>query len=166
MSPEQANVLRSAFMDTTKLETGCTRKVIRAIPEDGKSYKPDPKSRPADELAWHIATTEIWFFDLILAGKPDLTTEQPACPPTIDAILSWYEKNYSDRLDKLKNLPAEKLAVTVSLGGMDLTAVAYLNFLNVHSAHHRGQLSTYLRPMGSKVPSIYGGSADEPYQGA
>ena len=32
------------------------------------------------------------------------------------------------------------------------------------SVHHRGQLSTYLRPMGSKVPSIYGGSADEPVQ--
>ena len=47
---------------------------------------------------------------------------------------------------------------------MDLPAVAYLNFLNLHSSHHRGQLSTYLRPMGSKVPAIYGGSADEPMQ--
>jgi uncharacterized damage-inducible protein DinB len=35
-----------------------------------------------------------------------------------------------------------------------------------HGIHHRGQLMTYLRPMGSKVPSIYGGSADEPFQGA
>ena len=166
MLPEQAKVLLEVFMDTAKLETECTRRVIRAIPEDRKSYKPDPKARSADELAWHIATSEIWFFDLILAGKPDLTNQQPACPPTVDAILSWYEKNYSDRLDKLKNLPADKLSVKVPLGGMELSAVAYLNFLNVHSAHHRGQLSTYLRPMGSKVPSIYGGSADEPYRSA
>jgi uncharacterized damage-inducible protein DinB len=43
-----------------------------------------------------------------------------------------------------------------------LPAAAYLNFANVHCIHHRGQLSAYLRPMGGKVPSIYGGSADEP----
>jgi uncharacterized damage-inducible protein DinB len=35
--------------------------------------------------------------------------------------------------------------------------------LNNHSIHHRGELATYLRPMGSKVPSIYGGSYDEPF---
>jgi uncharacterized damage-inducible protein DinB len=46
----------------------------------------------------------------------------------------------------------------------NLPAVAYLGFLNNHSIHHRGQLAAYLRPMGSKVPNIYGGSFDEPMQ--
>jgi uncharacterized damage-inducible protein DinB len=46
----------------------------------------------------------------------------------------------------------------------NLPAVLYLGFLNNHTIHHRGELSTYLRPMGSKVPSIYGGSYDEPFQ--
>jgi len=41
--------------------------------------------------------------------------------------------------------------------------VFYLSFLNNHSIHHRGELATYLRPMGSKCPSIYGGSYDEPF---
>ena len=60
---------------------------------------------------------------------------------------------------------ADKLTKPVPLFGvMELPAVAYLNLLNLHSSHHRGQLSTYLRPMGSKVPAIYGGSADEPMQ--
>ncbi|MGE5735968.1 MAG: DinB family protein [Acidobacteriota bacterium] len=44
--------------------------------------------------------------------------------------------------------------------------MAYLGFLNNHSIHHRGELATYLRPMGSKCPSIYGGSYDEPWQAA
>ena len=44
-------------------------------------------------------------------------------------------------------------------------AIVYLNFALVHGVHHRGQLSGYLRPMGGKVPSIYGGSADETWQG-
>jgi uncharacterized damage-inducible protein DinB len=48
---------------------------------------------------------------------------------------------------------------------MEIPAVEYLNMMNLHTAHHRGQLATYLRPMGSKVPAIYGGSADEPWQG-
>jgi len=47
-----------------------------------------------------------------------------------------------------------------------LPAAMYLGFLNNHSIHHRGQLATYLRPMGSKCPSIYGGSYDEPFQPA
>ena len=45
-----------------------------------------------------------------------------------------------------------------------LPAVAYMQFNVKHTCHHRGQLSVYLRPMGAKVPSIYGGSADEPMQ--
>jgi uncharacterized damage-inducible protein DinB len=36
----------------------------------------------------------------------------------------------------------------------------YLNVLLHHSIHHRGQLSTYLRPAGAKVPAIYGESYD------
>jgi uncharacterized damage-inducible protein DinB len=42
--------------------------------------------------------------------------------------------------------------------------VFYLGFMNNHSVHHRGALATYLRPMGAKIPSIYGGSYDEPFQ--
>ena len=51
-------------------------------------------------------------------------------------------------------------------GVFNLPAVLYLGFLNNHSIHHRGELATYLRPMGSKVPAIYSGSYDEPFQPA
>ena len=42
----------------------------------------------------------------------------------------------------------------------NLPAVAYLHTAHIHSIHHRGQLSMYLRPMGAKVPAIYGESYD------
>jgi uncharacterized damage-inducible protein DinB len=42
-----------------------------------------------------------------------------------------------------------------------LPAVVYLQFAINHSVHHRGQLTIYLRPMGAKVPSIYGESFDD-----
>jgi uncharacterized damage-inducible protein DinB len=165
MSPEQGKMLCTVFTDTMKSETEATKKVIRAIPEDKKSYKPDPKSMTAHQLAWHLASTEVWFIDGVVAGQFSMS-EGPAAPPSVAEILDWYETNYRDRLNKLKQLPAENLLKPIPFfGGMELPAVAYLNFLNLHSAHHRGQLSTYLRPMGSKVPAIYGGSADEPMQG-
>jgi uncharacterized damage-inducible protein DinB len=165
MTPEQGKLLFKVFLDTIVSECETTKKVIRAIPEDKKSYKPDPKAKSAHELAWHIATSEVWFLDLVLKGKAEFGQE-PAPPETIGAILEWYGSNHKDRVQKLEGLAADKLITSIQLfPGFEMPAVSYLNMLNLHSAHHRGQLSSYLRPMGSKVPSIYGGSADEPFQG-
>ena len=164
MTPEQGKLLWKIFADTMRDESERTRKVIRAIPEDKKEYKPEAKAKTAHELAWHIVTAEIWFLDGILAGQFSMG-EEPAAPPAIAGILEWYETNYQERVNRMNSLAADNLAQPVSLFGiMELPAVAYLNFMNLHTAHHRGQLSTYLRPMGSKVPAIYGGSADEPFQ--
>jgi uncharacterized damage-inducible protein DinB len=164
MTPEQGKLLSKVFIDTIQNETETTKKVIRAVPEDKKSYKPDPKSMSANELAWHIATSECWFLGGIVAGQFDMSGEPPAPPSSIRGIVEWYETNHRALLNKLKDLPAESVVKPIPLMGMELPAVAYLNFLNLHSSHHRGQLSAYLRPMGAKVPSIYGGSADEPMQ--
>jgi hypothetical protein len=60
--------------------------------------------------------------------------------------------------------PDQLMTPVVFFNVFNLPAVFYLGFLNNHSIHHRGELVTYLRPMGSKVPSIYGGSYDEPFQ--
>ena len=165
MNPEQGKFLCKIFCDTIQNEFETTKKVIRAVPDDKKSYKPDPKSMSAHELAWHIATSEVFFLDGLLAGKFEMSGEPPAPPSTIGAILEWYDNVHKDRIAKLQALSAEKLAQPVPFFGvMELPAVAFLNLMNLHTSHHRGQLSTYLRPMGAKVPSIYGGSADEPFQ--
>jgi uncharacterized damage-inducible protein DinB len=162
MTPEQGKLLCKVFLDTIEQEAETTKKVIKAVPEDKKGYKPDPKSKTAHELAWHIASSEVWFMDGVLAGQ-FLMEEGPAAPPTMSGILEWYETNHRERANKLKDLAADKLVKGIALfGDMALPAVSYLNFQNLHTAHHRGQLSTYLRPMGSKIPAIYGGSADEP----
>jgi uncharacterized damage-inducible protein DinB len=140
-----------------------TKKVILAVPDDKKAYKPDAKARTAGELAWHIATAEVWFLDGILKGEFGMEGE-PAAPATVAAVADWYETNMNDRLRQVAELPADKLARVVPFFGMQLPSVAYLSFMTHHTAHHRGQLAAYIRPMGGKVPSIYGGSADEPFQ--
>ena len=69
-----------------------------------------------------------------------------------------------EQLQALRALPAEKLTQAVGLLRHDAAAATprIIGFANNHSIHHRGQLAAYLRAMGSKVPTIYGGSADEP----
>ncbi|HYR86904.1 MAG TPA: DinB family protein [Terriglobia bacterium] len=162
MNTEEGKLLCKVYLDTIQQEAETTKKVIRAIPDDQISYKPDAKAKNAHELAWHIASAEIWFLDGVIAGSFSMG-EGPEAPPTISGILEWYDTNQKDRVHKVKNLSPDKLATPISFFGvMELPAVAYLNFCALHGTHHRGQLSTYLRPMGSKVPSIYGGSADEP----
>lgn len=162
MTPDQAKLLCKVFLDTAEQESATTKKVIRAVPDDKKTYTPDAKSMTAHQLAWHITSAEVMFLDFVLNGKMP-AGPPPEAPPTIAAILDWYETNHQDRLNKVKGLSGEKLAVIIPFfAGMEHPGVTYLNFMNLHTVHHRGQLSTYLRPMGSKVPAIYGGSADEP----
>jgi uncharacterized damage-inducible protein DinB len=164
MNQEQGQFLCKVFCDTIQTEFEITKKVIRAIPDDRKGYKPDAKSMSAHELAWHLATAEMFFLDGVINGSFQ-GGEPPDAPPTVEEILAWYETNHHDRMTKLQNLPGDKVVQSLPFFGvMELPAVFFLNLMNLHTSHHRGQLSTYLRPMGAKVPSIYGGSADEPFQ--
>src|SRR5262249_46173009 len=99
MTPEQGKLLSKVFLDTIQQETETTRKVIRAVPEDKKSYKPDPKSMSASDLAWHIASSEVWFLNGVLSGQFTMS-EPPPAPPTIRAIVEWYETNHGDCVNK------------------------------------------------------------------
>jgi uncharacterized damage-inducible protein DinB len=165
LNAEQSKNLLDIFLNNMENEYKTTARVISAVPQDQCEYRPHPKSMTARELAFHIAGADIFFMDSVLNGQFDMSGEQPAVPPTIAEILNWYETNYNDRIAKLKTLSADKLAQPIKFFGvMEAPAVMYLNIMLMHMAHHRGQLSVYLRPMGSKVPSIYGGSADEPFQ--
>jgi uncharacterized damage-inducible protein DinB len=88
-------------------------------------------------------------------------------PKTVAQLVEWYDKNMKRCADRIRALSAEQLLTSVDfMGAFKLPVAFYLGFLNNHSIHHRGELATYLRPMGSKVPSIYGGSYDEPFQPA
>jgi uncharacterized damage-inducible protein DinB len=138
--------------------------VIEAVPADKSSWKPDPTSKSALELAWHIASSECFFLNGIAAGKYERTGDgsMPASIKTPADILHWYDENHAKALAEVTQLKGENLAQAVDFFGMfNFPAIAFAGLMCSHSIHHRGQLSTYLRPMGGKVPSIYGPSADE-----
>lgn len=164
LTPEFALGYRAMMVDSIARETEITKKVIAAVPDGASSYKPDPNARTARELAWHIASSDIHFLDGIADLKFGMEpTEQK--PQTAAEIVAWYEENMKRGLARVAAMSAEQLMTPVSFFNVfNLPAVLYLGFLNNHCIHHRGELATYLRPMGAKCPSIYGGSYDEPFQ--
>ncbi len=86
-------------------------------------------------------------------------------PETSAEVVAWYDANMKRGAARVAAMTPEQLLTPINFYNVfNLPAVLYLGFLNNHSIHHRGELATYLRPMGSKVPSIYGGSYDEPFQ--
>lgn len=164
MSPEEARSLASVFIASLERESETTRRVLAAMPEDRLDFKLGDKGRTARELMWHTAVSEAWFAAGIESGDFAMG-DQPPEPPTVAGIVEWYDQNVPAAIAKVKGLPAEHLAKPIPFFGLPPIPIAmYLQFWLVHSVHHRGQLSTYLRAMNARVPDIYGGSADEPYQ--
>jgi uncharacterized damage-inducible protein DinB len=164
MSPEFALCYCAMMLDGITREAEITKKVIAAVPDAASSYKPDPKARTAKELAWHLANSDVQFLDGI-AGL-NFKMESPEHPPQTSAeVVAWYDNRIKQGVASIAAMTPEQLLTPVNFYGVfNLPAVLYLGFQSSHSIHHRGELATYLRPMGSKVPSIYGGSYDEPFQ--
>jgi uncharacterized damage-inducible protein DinB len=79
---------------------------------------------------------------------------------TPDDAVACYNERIPAAIARVRALSGEALIEPVDFFGTILTAVVILSVMVRHSIHHRGQLSTYLRPMGGKVPAIYGPSAD------
>jgi uncharacterized damage-inducible protein DinB len=162
MSADQAAFLREFLLSSHAFEIAPTRRVIGAIPAGQENHQADPKAFTAIALAHHIITAEIWFLQGILAGE--FAGEEQKVPEgaTIASLLAQYDTELPPLVAKIREMDPAALARPVSFFGMmELPLVSYLNFMVVHSVHHRGQLAASLRPMGGKVPSIYGPSADD-----
>jgi uncharacterized damage-inducible protein DinB len=163
IQPEQAEfLLNGLFIPALKNEHRTTKNIIDAIPQDKGDYRPDGISKSALDLAWHIVVTEMRFMESVCAGEFDLSPRpRPESIRNSAELVGWYTDNFERHLGKLTALPSAQLTKTVDFRGlMQLPAVMFLNLMMHHSVHHRGQLSMYLRPMGAKVPAIYGESFD------
>ncbi len=167
MTPEEATFLARTFVDLMEGEFPATLKVLRAVPDAGRDYRPDEKSRTAWELATHLAMADVWFLDSILAGAFSFdkaaSDALEASFSSVADVVAFYEREYPARLARVREASGEALARSVDFFGVfQQPAAQLLGFANNHGIHHRGQLAAYLRACGSKVPAIYGGSADEP----
>lgn len=139
-------------------------RVLRALPADKLDYKPHERSSSAGDIAWQISEELRSLSDLIDTGE--VNWETLPRPSTLDEIIAAYEANANRHRDRLASADDAKWSsqgrmlyegqevMKSSIGDM-----CWGFFLD--AIHHRGQLSAYIRPMGGKVPSIYGPSADD-----
>ncbi len=154
--------LQQILLPLARNESRATKSVLAALPPEGSSYRPDPHAKTGIDLAWHIATAERRFLDAVIDAKFEATAfPRPDSLQTGADIASWYAAALDERFQKIAQLKGDHLTKIVDFRGIfQIPVVAFLQLSVLHSVHHRGQLSTYLRPAGGKVPAIYGESYD------
>ena len=140
-------------------ESKTTSRVLARIP-DGSAYRPDPKSRTAQAIAWQIVCEETMLIDALESGKASWSP--PPTPESMQDVLAAYNERAAQIAERLKALPAERWAGQLDFFGKSRPAAPMAWSFLFDIVHHRGQITTYLRPMGSTVPQVYGPSADEP----
>ncbi len=140
-------------------------KTLKAVPADKLDYRPHPSSRSAAELVWLQVVEKRSWFELLDTGKMNWEVHPPAM--TLDEMIADYldtHRRLAPRLKKVTDTNWSRKRVQFIVEGKVLlqTSLGHLFWLGLFDAiHHRGQLSTYIRPMGGKVPAIYGLSADD-----
>ena len=150
---------KSLFTKFWTTESRTTSKVLGRIP-DGSTYRPDPRSRTAQEIAWQIVCEEKMIIEALENGKADWAP--PPMPATMKEVVAAYDAQSAGMGDRWKDLSAERWNGTLEFFGGERPASPMAWSFLFDIVHHRGQISTYLRPMGSTVPQIYGPSGDEP----
>jgi uncharacterized damage-inducible protein DinB len=140
-------------------ESKTTRNVLARIPE-GSDYRPDPKSRTAQEIAWQIVCEEKMIIDALESGKAEWSP--PPMPASMKNVLQAYEEQSATMPERWNDLPSASWDGALEFFGSERPAAPMAWSFLFDIVHHRGQITTYLRPMGSTVPQIYGPSADEP----
>jgi uncharacterized damage-inducible protein DinB len=138
-------------------------RVMKAVPADQAGYRPHPRSTSAGDLVWLLASELHDACELLDHGEVSHVA-RPA--PTVPESIAAYEKNAAaleTRVAKADDTTWDRKARFLVDGKAWETSLGDMLFGFLFDAiHHRGQLSSYLRPMGAKVPSIYGPSADDP----
>ncbi len=148
-----------------------SRRVLARVPEGKPDWKPHAKSMPLGYLATLVATMPSWLAMMVRRDSLDL---KPAAgegfkPPATDtnaALLKAHDDAVAQAVQALRGAEEEhlletwRLLVAGKVVDENPRHVAIADTF-MHLAHHRGQLSVYLRLLGIPVPSIYGPTADE-----
>ena len=164
MTPQQALfLLQDVYLGPLKNESRITKKLLDAVPADKSDHRPDLISKSAIELVRHVAASDNRFLEAVINGVFDTNPNMiPESAKTPQEIAAWYEQRFARNFDALTKATGDQLIKMVDFRGMfERPAVTFVMMGLHHTIHHRGQLSSYLRCMGAKVPSIYGESYDD-----
>jgi uncharacterized damage-inducible protein DinB len=154
--------LREFYIERRKAELPVFLNVLRALPVDKLNYKPHDRSPSAEQLVWTLTNEQRSCLEVVTQYRTEWRS-QPA--PPLSEMLKLFEQWSNELIESVAkmdevswNRPAQ-----FYYGGKVVSeqlVSQFLWFILFDAIHHRGQLSTYLRPMGATVPAIYGPSAD------
>ena len=163
--------LTEFFAAQLEREAVPSRKALERVPEGRPDWKPHEKSMPLGYLSQLVATMPGWIAMTVLQDELDLNPPSGSGykPPPTDTtakLLLAHEDSVAQGLEALRNTSDAHLATPWKLlvGGrvvMEKPRHEMIADTFTHLAHHRGQLTVYLRLNDAPVPSIYGPSADE-----
>lgn len=138
-------------------------KVLRALPEDQLHYAPHERSKKAGDLAFQIADEMTALAGLFDNGEINMGPRTP--PASLEAIAAEFEASAKNVVERARTVdedvwkgPGKFLWSGTPAWEAPAAQLAWGFLFDL--IHHRGQLSSYIRPMGGKVPSIYGPSGD------
>ncbi|MFY9584733.1 MAG: DinB family protein [Candidatus Acidiferrales bacterium] len=162
---------REFFIQRWEQEYPAFVRVFKALPANDLDYRPHPRSRSAGELVALLVSSQRSCIELCKSRKSmysGLRWQEPGGFRQLEEMIAAYESDHAMLAEQLHTLEGgawyhqawliqgtEEILLKDTVGG--LLWIALFDVI-----HHRGQLSTYIRPMGGKVPSIYGPSADDP----
>ena len=154
---------REFYLQRREAEFPVFMSVLNALPPDQLSYRPHERSPSAEQIVWTLARELKACIGAAKDGKAEM---ENIPPPPLAEMLAMYErwsKQLIDVVSKVDDEGWDRKAQGVYQGKvvMEQPLGIFLWFILFDAIHHRGQLAAYLRPMGGKVPSIYGPSADE-----
>ena len=162
MTPEQASTILNYTVTYGRREIAITAKILAAAPAGNLDYRPSERCMSGGDLVWHIASADVALLTGAVEGTFDFSRPRPEGTETPEKVAAWYTTNANAILDRCAAMTGDQAARIVDfMGIMQQPACGFVTMAFNHSIHHRGQLSAYLRPMGAKVPAIYGMSADD-----
>jgi uncharacterized damage-inducible protein DinB len=164
-------LLKKFFLEQLEREAAASRKVIERLPEGQSSWKPHERSMELGYLASLVATMPGWPAFMIDRDELDLNdpsgTFRTKTVESKDELLRLLDKGVSESRKALENTTEQHMmgCWRLTAGEQVLTEGPRYTMIAdgalAHLAHHRGQLTVYLRLNEAKVPAIYGPSADE-----
>ncbi|HEY2466896.1 MAG TPA: DinB family protein [Terracidiphilus sp.] len=165
-------ILKDYFLAQLEREAVSTRKAVERVPEGHNDFKPHPRSMEFGYLAALVASMPGWIALMIDRDELNLDAAdsagfRPRVVTTKADLIASLESSLANAKRALQSTTDEHLALpwAFKIGGKAVSeqarSIMIADAVFSHLAHHRGQLTVYLRMLESKVPAIYGPSADE-----
>lgn len=154
---------REFYLQRRQAELPAFLRVLKALPKDQLSYKPHERSPSAEQLVWTLTGELASAIDVARSHSAEWKTLPP---PPLEEMLRLFEERANELYQLISDMDEaswEQFSQFYYEGKLinEQPTSQFLWMIHFDAIHHRGQLSAYLRPMGGKVPSIYGPSADE-----